>query len=141
MKLTVRTWRLAWWGYLVTWSDDDVVLMYAITTTSWWFRPRILIHQIPLRLGKTPLAALREPMGHRAWLGSRRFGYVDHHYFGNPGGYRDWYVTSRSTASTLATPASSSSRRETMPVPAPTSRQRYPGPTPSARSRAMVMSS
>ncbi|MFI8301792.1 ETEC_3214 domain-containing protein [Streptomyces nigra] len=92
MKLTVRTWRLAWWGYLVTWSDDEMVLMYALTTTSWWFRPRILIHQIPIRLGKTPLAALGDAMGHRAWLGSRRFGYVEYHYFGNPDGYRDWYA-------------------------------------------------
>lgn len=66
--------------------------MYGITTISWWFRPRVLIGGTRIRLGKTSFAALGEPGEHRAWLGSRRFGYREHHYFGNPGGYRSWYV-------------------------------------------------
>lgn len=66
--------------------------LYGITTTSWWFRPRVLIDQTRIRLGKTPLAALTDQGEHRAWLGNRRFGYLEHHYFGNPGGYRSWYV-------------------------------------------------
>ncbi|KOG23361.1 ETEC_3214 domain-containing protein [Streptomyces viridochromogenes] len=90
--ITVRTWPLSRLGYLVTWSDDDTVVMYGLTTISWWFRPRVLIGETLIRLGKSTFAALDDPGEHRAWLGNRRFGYREHHYFGNPGGYRSWYV-------------------------------------------------
>ncbi|KOV57566.1 ETEC_3214 domain-containing protein [Streptomyces sp. MMG1121] len=92
VEITVRTWPLSRLGYLVTWSEDDVVVMYGITTTSWWFRPRVLIDQTQIRLGKTVFAVLNDTSEHRAWLGNRRFGYLESHYFGNPGGYRWWYV-------------------------------------------------
>ncbi|MDQ1013531.1 ETEC_3214 domain-containing protein [Streptomyces afghaniensis] len=92
VEITIRTWPLSRLGYLVTWGDDDTVVMYGITTISWWFRPRVLIGDTRIRLGKTPFAVLGEPGEHRAWLGNRRFGYREHHYFGNPGGYRSWYV-------------------------------------------------
>ncbi|MDQ1032709.1 hypothetical protein QF035_010291 [Streptomyces umbrinus] len=91
-EITVRTWPLSWLGYLVTWSEDDVVVMYGITTTSWWFRPGVLIGQTRIRLGKTSFAALDDQSEHRVWLGARRFGYFENHYFGNIGGYRSWYV-------------------------------------------------
>ncbi|MEW2497517.1 ETEC_3214 domain-containing protein [Streptomyces nodosus] len=91
-EITIRTWPLSRLGYLVTWSENDVVIMYGITTTSWWFRPRVLIDEKRIRLGKTPFAALNDTDEHRAWLGNRRFGYLESHYFGNPGGYRWWYV-------------------------------------------------
>ncbi|MGW4994878.1 ETEC_3214 domain-containing protein [Streptomyces mirabilis] len=90
--VTIRTWPLSRLGYLVTWSEDDMVVMYGITTTSWWFRPRVLIDQTLIRLGTSPLATLGKPENHRAWLGNRRYGYLEDHYFGNPGGYRRWYV-------------------------------------------------
>ncbi|MER7714802.1 ETEC_3214 domain-containing protein [Streptomyces werraensis] len=92
VELTVRTWPLSRLGYLVTWSENDVVIMYGITTISWWFRLPVLIGQTRIRLGKTPFAALTDPEEHRAWLGNRRFGYLENHYFGNPDGYRSWYV-------------------------------------------------
>ncbi|MFE4424400.1 ETEC_3214 domain-containing protein [Streptomyces sp. NPDC056817] len=91
-EVTVRTWPLSRLGYLVTWSEDDIVVMYGITTASWWFRPRVVVGNTRIRLGKTTFAALSDPEEHRAWLGNRRFGYMESHYFGNPGGYRSWYV-------------------------------------------------
>ncbi|MEU6877654.1 ETEC_3214 domain-containing protein [Streptomyces sp. NPDC046712] len=92
VEVTVRTWPLSRLGYLVTWSENDAVVMYGITTTSWWFRPRVVIGETRIRLGKSPLSDLGQPLHHRAWLGNRRFGYLEEHYFGNPGGYRSWYV-------------------------------------------------
>lgn len=92
VELTVRTWPLSRLGYLVTWCEDDVVVLYGITTASWWFRPRVLVGPTRIRLGKTTFAALGDCHEHRAWLGNRRYGYVEQYYFGNPGGYRSWYV-------------------------------------------------
>ncbi|MGC4987287.1 ETEC_3214 domain-containing protein [Streptomyces sp. DT193] len=92
VEITVRTWPLSRLGYLVTWSEDDTVILYGLTTTSWWFRPKVLVDQTLIRLGKTPLAAVPDQDTHRAWLGNRRYGYVESHYFGNQGGYRSWYV-------------------------------------------------
>lgn len=92
VEITVRTWPLSRLGYLVTWGEDDTVLMYGITTISWWFRPRVVIGATRIRLGKSTFASLSDPGEHRAWLGNRRFGYWEHHYFGNPGGYRSWYI-------------------------------------------------
>lgn len=53
MEITVRTLPLSRLGYLVTWSEDDAVVMDGITTTSWWFRPRVLVDKTRIRLGKT----------------------------------------------------------------------------------------
>lgn len=88
VELSVRTWPLARLGYLATWSEGDAVVMFGVTTTSWWFRPRVLIGPRRVRLGKTPFVALGDADKHQAWLGSRRFGYWESYYFGNPGGYR-----------------------------------------------------
>ncbi|MFF3265291.1 ETEC_3214 domain-containing protein [Streptomyces sp. NPDC002932] len=97
VELTVRTWPLGALGYLVTWCNDgDEVLMYSLTTTSRLFRPHVAIGDRRITLGRTPLAALPDPdpEGFGPWhgLGARRFSYAEHHYFGNPGGYRDWVV-------------------------------------------------
>ncbi|MFI6004941.1 ETEC_3214 domain-containing protein [Streptomyces sp. NPDC051366] len=92
VEVTVRTWPLSWLGYLVTWSEADAVLMYGITTTSWWFRPRLLVGAIRIRLGESLLSALGPTTEHRVWQGNRRYGYLEEHYVGNLGGYRTWYV-------------------------------------------------
>ncbi|MFE3864769.1 ETEC_3214 domain-containing protein [Streptomyces goshikiensis] len=92
VEITVRTWPLSRLGYLVTWSEKDAVVMYGITTTSWWFRPRVLVGNARIRLGKSILADLDRTEEHRAWQGNRRYGYLEEHFFGNPGGYRRWYV-------------------------------------------------
>ncbi|WP_105975892.1 ETEC_3214 domain-containing protein [Streptomyces geranii] len=92
VEITVRTWPLARLGYLVAWSAEDAVVMFGLTTTSWWFRPRVMIGDTRIRLGKTPFAVLGSVEEHRAWIGNRRFGYWECHYFGNLGGYRSWYV-------------------------------------------------
>ena len=93
VELTVRTWLLSKLCYLVTWCEDDVVVMYGITTTSWWFRPWIRVNETRIRLGKSTFTTLPDDSTviHRAWLGNRRYGYFEEHYFGNIGGYRSWY--------------------------------------------------
>ncbi|MEU4100668.1 ETEC_3214 domain-containing protein [Streptomyces tanashiensis] len=63
-----------------------------MTTTSRWFRPRLLIGDTLVKLGKTRISALKEPDQFWSWLGARRFTYIESFYFGNPGGYRTWYV-------------------------------------------------
>ncbi|MBZ3916760.1 ETEC_3214 domain-containing protein [Streptomyces acidiscabies] len=93
VEITARTWLLSNLCYLVTWCEDDLVVMYGITTASWWFRPWVRIHETRVRLGKSTFASLADhAVTHRAWLGNRRFGYFEEHYFGNMGGYRSWYV-------------------------------------------------
>ncbi|MEU8830786.1 ETEC_3214 domain-containing protein [Streptomyces sp900116325] len=95
-SVTVRTWPLHRMGYLVTWcTDDESVAMYAITTTSRWFRPRIIVGDIQVRLGLdriTVMDSTGEPRGRWSELGARRFSYWEQYHFGNPGGYRYWYV-------------------------------------------------
>lgn len=65
--LTRRTWALGKMGYLTTWSTDDSVWMYSVTTRSRWFRPRIDIgppgfpKARTIRLGSSRIAALEPP--------------------------------------------------------------------------------
>ncbi|MFD8262134.1 ETEC_3214 domain-containing protein [Streptomyces griseoluteus] len=93
VELTVRTWLLSKLCYLVTWCENDIVVMYGVTTTSWWFRPWVRVNETRVRLGKSTFSDLSDDaVIHRAWLGNRRFGYFEEHYFGNVGGYRSWYV-------------------------------------------------
>ncbi|MFJ9380333.1 ETEC_3214 domain-containing protein [Streptomyces sp. NPDC101455] len=92
-ELAVRTWPLSKLCYLVTWCEGDNVVMYGITTTSWWFRPRVRVGETRIRLGKSTFEALSDnAVIHRAWLGNRRYGYFEEHYLGNAGAYRSWYV-------------------------------------------------
>ncbi|MFD3807520.1 ETEC_3214 domain-containing protein [Streptomyces sp. NPDC058619] len=60
VEITVRTWPLSRLGYLVTWSENDAVVMYGITTTSWWFRPRL---SIPLGRGDVSSGQLHDGVG------------------------------------------------------------------------------
>ncbi|MDG5803411.1 hypothetical protein P9869_12185 [Streptomyces ossamyceticus] len=93
VEVTVRTWALSKLCYLVTWCEGDSVVMYGITTTSWWFRPWVRVGDTRIRLGKSTFASLADSaITHRAWIGNRRYGYFEEHYFGNDGGYRSWYV-------------------------------------------------
>ncbi|GHE46439.1 hypothetical protein CP980_34950 [Streptomyces vinaceus] len=97
VDLTVRTWPLGTLGYLVTWSSEhDEVLMYSLTTRSFFFRPRVRVGDRRITLGRSRLAVLSDtaPDGFGPWstLGARRFGYAERHFFGNPGGYLDWVV-------------------------------------------------
>ncbi|MFF6844646.1 ETEC_3214 domain-containing protein [Streptomyces tanashiensis] len=91
-ELTKRTWKLGRFGYLVTWSTDSTVELYGITTTSRWFRPRLLVGQTVVKLGKTRISKLPKPDQFWPWVGARRFTYIESFYLGNPGGYRTWYA-------------------------------------------------
>ncbi|MGW1871610.1 ETEC_3214 domain-containing protein [Streptomyces mauvecolor] len=97
VPLTVRTWPLHRMGYLVTWCDRDCsVALYSLTTTSRWFRPRVVLHRYRIRLGKDRLSAMHrrqeQPLQTHAEVGARRYVYWESYYFGNPGGYRTWYI-------------------------------------------------
>lgn len=116
VEITIRTWPLSRLGYLVTWSEDDVVVMYGITTISWWFRPPVRIGGTRIRLGKTSFAGLADTAEHRARLGNRRFGYMECHYFGNPGGYRSWYLGVNDIGYNAVPSPLTGSTRKTPPV-------------------------
>ncbi|MFD9787828.1 ETEC_3214 domain-containing protein [[Kitasatospora] papulosa] len=92
LELTKRIWKLGRFGYLTTWSTDTTVELYGLTTTSRWFRPRLLVGDTLVKLGKTRINALPKPEQSWPWVGARRFTYIESFYFGNPGGYRTWYV-------------------------------------------------
>lgn len=94
--VTIRTWLLGEDGYLMTWSIDDEVLAYSITTASRRFQPKIQIgprynNNPSIHLGRTPFSALGEPRDWLCWSGAHNYAYVEEHYFGNPGNYRTWY--------------------------------------------------
>jgi hypothetical protein len=98
VPITVRVWRLARDGYLMTWSRNDEIVGYSLTTASRRFHPRIRIGSpvgkphYDIRLGRTRFARLPDqPEGYVSWVGARRFSYVEWHYFGNPGGYLTWF--------------------------------------------------
>ncbi|MEU7068149.1 ETEC_3214 domain-containing protein [Streptomyces sp. NPDC046161] len=92
VDFSMETWPLSQMGYRVTWSESDALVMYGITTTSWWFRPRMIVGDTRIRLGKSLLSELGSPGEHQVWNGARRFGYLEKQFIGNPGGYRTWYV-------------------------------------------------
>lgn len=62
-----RTWALGKMGYLTTWSTEDAVWMYSVTTRSRWFRPRIDIgppgfpRARTIRLGASRISSLEPP--------------------------------------------------------------------------------
>jgi hypothetical protein len=94
--ITVRVWPLGRDGYLTTWEVGDKVLAYSLTTTRWRFCPRIRVgpdypghHRV--RLGRTRFSALDTPDSWESFCGAHNYGYVEQHYFGNPGGYQTWY--------------------------------------------------
>ncbi|MDI5964348.1 hypothetical protein POF50_006485 [Streptomyces sp. SL13] len=66
-SLIRRTWALGRMGYLTTWSTDDSVWMYSVTTRSRWFRPRLDIGPAgfprarSIRLGSTRIGSFEVP--------------------------------------------------------------------------------
>lgn len=62
-----RTWALGKMGYLTTWSTENSVWMYSVTTRSRWFRPRIDIgppgfpKARTIRLGASRIGSLEPP--------------------------------------------------------------------------------
>ncbi|MER5520758.1 ETEC_3214 domain-containing protein [Streptomyces sp. NPDC002763] len=54
-------------------------------------RPWARVRRTRIRLGKSAFAVLAGGgVIHRAWLGDRRFGYVEEHCFGDVGSYPSW---------------------------------------------------
>ncbi|MFJ7990344.1 ETEC_3214 domain-containing protein [Streptomyces sp. NPDC096351] len=92
VELTKRTWQLGRFGYLTTWSTSSTVEFYGLTTTSFWFRPRLKVGTTLVKLGKSRISTLSDPDHVWPWVGARRFTYIESYFFGNPGGYRTWYV-------------------------------------------------
>ncbi|MEU5428245.1 ETEC_3214 domain-containing protein [Streptomyces olivoreticuli] len=99
VALTMLTWELGRHGYLVTWSEGEQVVAYSLTTASRWFAPKLPIGPAAdgryVCLGRSRFAQVatndfvQERLG---WLGARRYGYWEMHYWGNPGHYQNWYL-------------------------------------------------
>lgn len=82
--------------YVYAFVRNDFVRLYAVTSRSRWFRPTLgnFIGAPPgrIKLGKTTFGDLpyADPGALSAFVGARRHGYAEIHYYGNPGGYRQF---------------------------------------------------
>jgi hypothetical protein len=96
--LISSVWPLGLDGWVMTWSKDDAVVAYSLTTASRRFHPKIRMgvaigpwHD-DIRLGRTRFAELSSnPQKWAMSLGAHSYGYTEEHYFGNPGNYWTWY--------------------------------------------------
>ncbi|MEU2869804.1 ETEC_3214 domain-containing protein [Streptomyces olivoreticuli] len=99
VDLVASTWVLSRDGYLMTWAEGERVVAYSLTTASSWFTPQLPIGPVldghKVHLGRSHFAqvvpdySLKERLG---WVGARRYGYWEQHYWGNPGNYLYWYL-------------------------------------------------
>ena len=89
--LTFRS-RHTWLSVLFFKSQ---VIAFSITTTSRWFKFRVYTltgGQSRIKLGKDTFDRLgKDPLCVEGYLGARRYGYRELHYYGNPG-YYQYYV-------------------------------------------------
>lgn len=76
---------------------DGAVMSYSITVTSPALRystKRLTFGLIDIRLGWSAFDSVQvEPDGEKLWVGARRYGYLQHHRFGNPGRYQDYWLS------------------------------------------------
>ncbi len=97
-SVTVRVWPLGMDGFLMTWSIDDSVVAYSLTTSSSRFHPVIRIggtfegNHDDIRLGRTRFSELtRTPDDWQSWIGQYTLGgYVDYYYFKSQGRFQIW---------------------------------------------------
>jgi hypothetical protein len=82
--------------YVQAFVRDDFVRVYTVTTRRRWFRPTLgnFVGAPPgrVQVGKTTFGDLpyEDPGTVSAFVGARRHGYAEIHYYGNPGGYRQF---------------------------------------------------
>lgn len=92
--VTAKVWMLGKDGYLTTWESGDAVIAYSLTAARWRFCPKIRVgpdvYGRKIRLGWTRFSVLEEPNAWRSFCGAHNFGYIEEHYFGNPGEYQTW---------------------------------------------------
>lgn len=93
--IMAKVWVLGKDGYLTTWEIGDMVLAYSLATARWRFCPKIRIGPefggTKVRLGWTRFSALNEPNEWKSFRGAHNYGYIEQHYFGNPGEYQTWH--------------------------------------------------
>jgi GHMP kinases N terminal domain len=90
-----RIYRLP--GAWVTVELMDNVVTFSITITSakmYYSTKRLTFGQLDLRLGQDTFAKAPDTFdGERRWIGARRSGYLRHYWFGNPGGYQNYWLS------------------------------------------------
>lgn len=76
---------------------ERAVLSFSITITDrrmYHSTEGLTFGQLRVQLGRSAFADVTHPpKGERMWVGARRHGYLQHHYFGNPGGYQDYWLS------------------------------------------------
>lgn len=80
---------------------DDAVLAFTITITDQRLRystENLTFGNIQLVLGQSRFGEVSSTLtsrrsGQRRWIGARRYGYIQHFYFGNPGGYQNYWLS------------------------------------------------
>ncbi|TQC42619.1 hypothetical protein EEB14_47790 [Rhodococcus sp. WS4] len=77
--------------------SDDTVRSFSITITDpsmHYPTERLTFGRLAVELGKdTFTCAAPDFNGERLWIGARRMGYLRHYYFGNPGGYQNYWLS------------------------------------------------
>ncbi|MFT4042893.1 MAG: hypothetical protein QM673_07015 [Gordonia sp. (in: high G+C Gram-positive bacteria)] len=95
-----RLYRLAG-AWVATELIDDAVMAFTITVTDpkmHFSTSKITFGNINIDLGRDkfnvlPAQTIQMRSGQRAWVGARRYGYLQHYYFGNPGSYQDYWLS------------------------------------------------
>jgi hypothetical protein len=99
-----RVWLLGADGYLTTWSGDEGLIAYSLTTSSRRFHPKIRVGATwgtnggfcDVTLGRTRLAAVGNALSTEhpdeivSWRGARRHEYYETYDFGNLSNYQTW---------------------------------------------------
>lgn len=75
--------------------DGEILTAFSMTIRSrrmWYQTSRLTFGHICMKLGKDAMAKL--PSGALySWMGAHTYGVLSYHYFGNPGGYQDYWVS------------------------------------------------
>lgn len=80
---------------------EDSVIAFTITITEQQLRystENLTFGNTQLTLGRSRFGEVSSELisrrsGQRRWIGARRYGYIQHFYFGNPGGYQHYWLS------------------------------------------------
>lgn len=89
---------------------ERAVLSFSITVTDprmYYSTDRLTFGHLPIQLGRSTFENVpHHPNGARVWTGARRYGYLQHYYFGNPGSYQDYWISHNMCGAAATRPSS-----------------------------------
>lgn len=72
------------------------VIAFSITVSDprrWFHAGKLTTDHLPIRLGRDRIGSAPDAADEWYWTGANRYGYLRHYYFGNPGGYQDFWLS------------------------------------------------